>query len=249
MAQEHRLLMAPPLRRLPLALLFPEIVMDHISTVKLHQLRYNELDAEEAASIRSHLDGCERCRSRLQVMQNERAAFELEPMPASIAALVAEQQRSPWWRRVLDGLRHPGTIGALAVAAAVLLYVSAEPAGETFTSRGDDDIVVHVEGVGVLDEGESLREGDRIQLEVPPGDWEQAWIGDADGLIGSFPMQPSKKWAFIPVAMDVDGVGRSEHIVIVLSNHLLNQSEAQAAADGEPLGGVMVQELELPKEK
>lgn len=249
MAHQLRLLMAPQQRRLPLALLFPEIVMDHISTIKLHQLRYNELDAPEAASIQEHLGSCERCRARYQAMRNERAAFELEAMPAAISALVEQQNRRPWWQRLLDGLRHPGAVGALAVAAAVLIFVSVDFGERT---KGLHEIAaseVVVEGVGSLEEGDAINEGDLLQVRVPPGDWEQVWIGDAEGLIASFPMAPSKKWEFIPTAMEVDGEGSEEHIVIVLSNHPLTGDEAQAAADGEDLGGVVVQELVLPKEK
>lgn len=37
----------------------------HISTLKLHQLRYGELSGAELEAVRTHLAGCDHCAARL----------------------------------------------------------------------------------------------------------------------------------------------------------------------------------------
>ena len=53
----------------------------HISSLKLHRMRYGELSSEEVGAVRSHVDGCEQCTTRLQNQEHHRAAFEVEPVP------------------------------------------------------------------------------------------------------------------------------------------------------------------------
>ena len=50
--------MRPSNRRLPLALLYPEVNMDHIPTLELYQLRSGELDADTEATVRAHISSC-----------------------------------------------------------------------------------------------------------------------------------------------------------------------------------------------
>jgi hypothetical protein len=235
-------------RRFPLAFLFPEAVMDHISTLTLHKLRYNELDPAESEATRAHIRSCERCSGRLAVLDNQRAAFELEPMPPALRAL-AEKERSSPWQRLLGFMRQPAALGILAAAAGLMLVVSLGDGLPGERSKGDEISEVIVEGIGVLGEGQAIRAGDRLQLRVPPGDWEQVWIGDGESLLAPFPMAPSDRWQLVPFSLEVDDVGTSEHIVIVLSNHPLELEEAEDAMDGATLGGVAVQQLVLPKER
>lgn len=234
-------------RRLPLALLYPEVTMDHVSTLVLYQLRSGELDAETEATVRAHMSSCARCQARLRQIENARAAFELEPMPPSIQRLAARPHRQS---RLVQLLRSPVLLMGLAAAAALLLLVL--PAGEDRPPerrKGSVRAEVLVEGLGVLSEGQSIQPGDRLQLRVPPGDWEQVWLGDGEALLATYPMSPSQKWELIPIALEVDSDGDSEHIVLVLSNHSLTEEEAEHAVAGDALGGVQVQEWLLPKEK
>ena len=58
--------------------------MSHLSTLLLNQLRYGELDPEQEAQARTHLQDCERCASRLQAQESNRSAFVLQPVPQAI---------------------------------------------------------------------------------------------------------------------------------------------------------------------
>lgn len=220
--------------------------MDHVSTLTLYQLCSGELASEVEASVRAHIDSCGRCQARLRQIHNERAAFELEPMPLSIQRLSGRQRRRS---RLVRVLRSPVLIGGLAAAAAVLLAVLL-PSEESSSSRskGDERAAVLVEGLGVLVAGQAIQPGDRLQLRIPPGDWEQVWLGDGESMLATYPMVPSQKWELVPVALEVDSEGDSEHIVLVLSNHSLTEEEAEHAAAGDEMGGVQVQEWILPKE-
>ena len=72
--------------------------MSHLSTLKLHALRYGELSGEEEAEARAHLDTCEKCASRLSAQENHRAAFELRPVPEAIRNPPAEVIRPRFGR-------------------------------------------------------------------------------------------------------------------------------------------------------
>lgn len=244
MAQE--LCVVSPRHRFPMTLLFPEIVMDHVSTLKLHQLRYNELPANEAQQLQAHIGDCDRCRGRLQALDNQRAAFEMEAVPDAIRALAAKQRQPSVWDRLQSAFRSPVLLGGLAVAAAAAVTVNIDFGNR---SKGGESVEIIVEGIDDWEPGDLIRAGDRIQIRVPGDDLEQVWLGDGEELLAEFPMTPSNKWELVPISLLVDDVGEAEHIVVVLSNHPLTREEAEDAVDGRDIGGVEVQELVLPKER
>lgn len=228
---------------------------DHISTLKLHQLRYGELSAAEEQILRTHVVGCARCTARLQAQEGERAAFVVTPVPEAIRALAAaeaEAERGGVLGRLRAWLRQPLWAGgglAMAAAAAMAMVVVVSSPG--IRTKGDSEgIEVLVENFGVLDEDvDSIRPGDRLQLRIPPGDWEQVWVGDEGAWLGSFPVSPSKSWQLMPFSLEVDEQPGPEEIVVVLANHPLTAQEADAALAGRPLGGVEVHLLQLRKER
>ena len=227
----------------PLYLLYPEVTMGHISTLKLHQLRYGELSESEQSQLREHLAVCPHCRARLQAMENHRAAFELMPVPEAIHTAA----RPSLWQR----LARPAVLSPfLAAAMAMLFVIQSPPLTERTKGDRNKDIEILVEDVGVLDlaEGDAIRPGDRIQLRIPPGEWVEVWVGDGESWLGGFPVQPSKTWQLVPFSLEVDDAPGAEQIVVLLSNHPIDEGEASDALDGDSSGGIEVEYITLPKE-
>jgi hypothetical protein len=224
----------------PIFLLYPEVTMGHISTLKLHRLRYGELSHDEQATLRDHLAGCETCASRLSAQDNHRAAFELMPVPPAIAQATS----SPGlWARLTRGW----LIAPLLVAAAALLILSPEIL-KTERIKGNHGIEILVEDYGVLEQGEAIRPGDRIQLRIPPGEWVEVWVGDGESWLGSFPVQPSARWQLVPFSLEVDEAPGPERLVVLLANHTISEDEARDALSGESPGGIELEMITLPKE-
>jgi len=224
----------------------------HLSTLRLHQLRTGELDPPQARAAQAHLDACPDCRRRMQSQQAFRHAFELQPPPVALPS----PSPSPWaalsrWARWAP---LPVLVAALALVAVRVVPspIDAGPdagpdAGSDTRLKGAQDLVVLVAGHGVLDPGEAIHPGDRLQLRVPAGAWQEAWVGDADGLIGHFELQTDRP-TLSPFALTVDGEPGDEHLFVVLSDDPLDEEAAEAALAGRRMDGVSVRRLDLDKE-
>ncbi|MEL6342883.1 MAG: hypothetical protein AAFV53_07100 [Myxococcota bacterium] len=229
--------------------LFSEVQMDHPSTLKLHQFRYNELSDDESRAIREHIRGCELCAQRLAAMDNRRAAFLLEPVPQAIKDFNKRKRVS-----ILDWLRRPAALGVLATAAAAFLVVNLSP-GIFSTQvvgdmrKGGGPVEVLVKEHGVLAEWETIRPDDQIQLRIPPGEWQQVWVGDGRDWLGSFDVEPSNRWTLMPFSLTIDAAPGDESIVVVLANHPIGEQEANEAAEGYSIPGVVVHQRVLSKEQ
>lgn len=225
----------------PIFLQYPEVTMGHISTLKLHKLRYGELSPDEQAEVKLHLSDCETCSSRLGAQENHRAAFELMPIPE---ALLAAGEPSLWQR-----LSRGWFIAPLLVAALALFMISPD-ALDGVNTKGSRDIEILVEDLGVFDrdEGDVIRPGDRIQLRIPPGEWVEVWVGDGEAWLGGFPVEPSEAWQLVPFSLEVDEAPGPEQLVVLLTNHPISEDEAHDALSGDDLGGIEVQTITLPKE-
>ena len=141
----------------------------HLSTLTLHQLRYGELEAEQAASARLHLESCERCAGLLQRQHAAREEFVLKPMPQALKDLGAANAE-PWWRKLLVwGTPALALAALLLIAPRALLEEPAEgPAPEVVTAKGGVHLEAWVdtdEGPRVLDDGAELAPGDVVQLK------------------------------------------------------------------------------------
>ena len=226
----------------PIYMQYPEVIMGHISTLKLHQLRYGELSAEEEAQLRSHLASCQQCAARLAAQENQRAAFELMPIPAALQPPAAP---SIWQRLTQRPLLAPVLLAALVLLVFAPQSVRLTP---DILTKGSGEIEILVEDHGVLYVGESIRPGDRIQLRIPPGEWVEVWVGDSDGWLGSFPVHPSERYQLVPFSLRVDENPGPEKLVVLLSNHPVEDSEASRARSGEDLGGIELRSLTLHKE-
>ncbi len=193
--------------------------MPHVSTLKLNQYRYGELEGPALDEIQSHLAECERCSQRLGAQQNNRAAFELEPVPQAIQAAAnvpaAANQPSRW-------LTWVG--GAVFAAAAVLLVIPAAQELDTLptapsisdgtqTKGAGDDLEVWIDtptGPAQVKDGGRVHPGDRLQLRYrrPPSDWVTLAGTDAQGTIeiyGSWQASRDESgWQKAPFALGLD---------------------------------------------
>lgn len=216
----------------------------HLSTLVLHQLRYGELEGEAARDAQAHLDDCDQCRGRHQSQLAFRRAFDVKAPPITLPVSAPSS-----WERAQRWLRWavvPALVAALALIAVRTGGPGVDPDGTRL--KGVDDVVVLVEDLGVLDAGEAIRPGDRLQIRVPAGPWSEAWVGDADGLIGRFELEPDTQ-TLSPFALTVDGESGDEELVVVLSEDPLDRASAGAAMSGRRMPGVEVRRLYLPKER
>lgn len=161
----------------------------HLSTLKLHQLRYGELSGEALATARAHLDSCNRCSGRLAAQENHRAAFELAPVPQGIRDLEAPRPSAPRWLQWVAG--------PLLAAAAVLMAVPSADLGdpaipsltEEVRPKGvDRHLEVWVEertGPRPVGDGEVVHPGNRLQLRYrrPTAPWVTLAGTDATGTV------------------------------------------------------------------
>jgi hypothetical protein len=226
----------------PFFLQHPEGIMGHISTLKLHQLRYGELSHAEEVKLRSHLDTCQHCAARLAAQDNHRAAFELMPIPQALQAPAVPSL----WRRILQRpLLAPALLAALALLIAVPQSSLLTP---DILTKGSGEIEILVEDHGVLDVGESIRPGDRIQLRIPAGDWVEVWVGDGEEWLGRFQVHSSERYQLVPFSLKVDASPGPEQLVVLLSNHPVEHHEAERARTGSDLDGIELRSLTLDKE-
>ncbi len=72
---------------------------EHLSTLRLHQLRYGELQGDQAADANAHIKQCSLCNERYNVQMQDRAEFQLRSLPPEIRALQPSSHGSgSWWR-------------------------------------------------------------------------------------------------------------------------------------------------------
>lgn len=232
----------------------------HISTLKLHQLRYGELEGREKGLLRQHLDDCAHCRQRLQAMQADRAEFELRPMPAAIRDL----DRPP--RSLLSRLRvrWVGLGLALATAAALLMVFQpsttvpgADPrAMPGVRAKGETQpLEVWVEqddSVVALGEGDSLWAGARIQLRFDPGDARWITLAGRDGsgaleIYGNLEATGADGLQSAPFSLVLDDTPGAQRFYAVMADRPIFDADVEAALGGREIEGVEVHELTFPK--
>lgn len=213
----------------------------HLSTLTLHGLRYGELEREQEQAARLHLDACPACTERLQGQMAFRRAFEAAPPRIALPQPAAPSA----WEQVKAWLRWT-PLPVLALAAALLLVGLPDRGGDETRLKGGSAIEVLVQDHGVLDQGETLVPGDRIQIRVPAGPWAEAWVGDGRVVLSSFALQ-SESPTLSPFALTIDGEEGDEALVVVLSETPLTEDAALAAMQGRRMDGVSVRRIPLPK--
>ncbi|MCO4743670.1 MAG: hypothetical protein KC912_02705 [Proteobacteria bacterium] len=220
----------------------------HLSTLKLHQLRYGELSSDLERDARVHIAECDRCRARLGAQEQQRRAFEASPVPESIQQLESNviRPRFPVWGGA-----------ALAIAAAVLLMLRMAPA-PTETIKGGDGVmeawIEDAEGAHALEVGELVHAGDRIQLKFKRPPLQQVALAgvDATGVTEVYGQwtaeQEPSRWQAAPFALRLDDTPGDVQMVLVFSKTTLSERQVVAAAEGQPGAGVHVRRVLLDKE-
>jgi hypothetical protein len=222
----------------------------HISTLKLHQYRYNELPSDGRFEVEAHLASCARCAERLAVQQREREAFVAMPVPPAILGASAPR-RASWLRWLLPAG------GLVAVAAAVLLAVGVPMSGKNHVKgHGHGDLEALVEspqGPRALHPGETVHAGSVVQLSYDREGASHVWLAGRDGtgtveLYGEVPagidgLQPA------PFSLTLDGAPGPQEFFAVRSDRALTEDEVKRAVQASvPPRGASVARLSLPKE-
>jgi len=230
--------------------------VSHLSTLTLNRYRYGELDDREVATLRTHLDGCDQCAARLQAQENNRAAFELSPVPDFISSLAPAEPRAAWWSRWQVWLAP-----ALGAAALVLIALPSGtaptdglkdpdrvPPEITQTKGAKDVLEAWLEtdrGPRPLAEGAEVGPGARIQLRYRQT--AQAWVTfagqDGTGTVevyGTFPAEVGEQgWQAAPFALTLDDTaGIQKFYAVFTSDPPTPESvELSLAKEGTVPGG------------
>jgi hypothetical protein len=163
------------------------------SELDLDRLYFGELGDHP---LRSHVDACEQCKTRLSEREQPLPVEMRARMLAEIHRGVVERQQSD---RLLDKmlrwLRPVRHFALVAATAAAVFMLMPQDKAETVTSKGGLGLVVYRERGGDVDKtlsGEQFQPGDRLRFEVElPQPGQLMIVGvEADG--DTFPCYTSE---------------------------------------------------------
>ncbi len=189
----------------------------HLQDLALERLVLEDLESDEARTVRDHLSGCADCGERLEAIRAEMAAPLPElapvgrraPVHAEEPGLFASLQRLRWF---------VGGVGAAVAAAAVALVVMMpsieDELGGEFRDRGaalsfevyrkDDKGAVRVQ------DGDGVRPGDRLGFRVASQEGGHLIVMGIDSTASAYPCYPSDPssgpvaWTASPVPVQLD---------------------------------------------
>ncbi len=234
--------------------------MSHLSTLKLHQYRYDELPPEERDLARAHLDVCTRCSGRLVVQERERGAFVVQPVPTAIqqAAEADRQSTTSWvpsWLRAW--LPMAGALAAAAVVFAVMPQVRStlSPTSEVSFKGELPSLEAWVDvgaGPRAVRAGERLGSGARVQLLVDGrGSQYVTLVGvDASGAVeiyGGFRPTPGAGLQPAPFALTLDDSPRQAFFAVG-SEGPVDEAVVKGAIRSGVTAGLDVTRIEVSKE-
>lgn len=217
----------------------------HVSTLTLHRYRYGELDGERLAETRRHLAECEACAGQLQGQQNQRAAFELQPVPERIRRAarrpVWQELLARWGTWVVPALVAAGLVAAVGVRGLPTNTggIEAGPSERLKGERGQLEVVRASDGA-VVGSGGALLAGDSVQLRVrgEPGAWVTLVGVDGAGapqVFGAFRLEGG--WQAAPFALQIDGASPRQEFVAVFSEGPTSEHAALSGlAEGVRVG-------------
>ncbi len=212
--------------------------MKRISTLTLHRYRLGELSPAEAAEVRAALEANPQDQARLRAQEALRQEFILRPVPIQ---LKIEERPSFWaiWRL---------PIFAMAAALTLVVTLPQTPgSGELTRMKGMERRVdVLVEGQGLLDPGELLRPGDRVQLRLAAGPYVEAWVSDGQKVLGRFDTRADRA-TLAPFSLTLDDAPGDERVILLLSDAHLDPASVPDLLEGDAPSGVERLTLRLPK--
>jgi hypothetical protein len=225
----------------------------HLSTLRLHQLRYGELDGQALTEARAHLGACELCSGRLGVQERERNAFVVRPVPPVIQQLARPASR-PWWRELSP------LLGALMAATALFFAtptvrdsLEPVPAPPGILKKGGLPMLEAWVDVGKgprpLHDGEALGAGARVQLHYDPkGGSSVALAGrDHTGTIEVYTTNAPTGIGLVqaPFALTLDDAPGTQELFVVSSPMPLDEMRVKAAitagVPGAHVGRLVIQ--------
>lgn len=223
----------------------------HPNTLLLHRLHAGELDPEQAAPLRAHLDTCPRCAARWQALQAQREAFVLQPTPPALRTRAPARPGARWAWALLP---------ALAFGAALLAVQAPEPRGEgpgleegrTKGAAAALEVWQSTpQGPRLLHEGDSVASGDTVQLRYDPGPHRYVSLAGRDGrgtieLYGTTAAQGGVEAA--PFALTLDDTPGDQVFYAVFTAQAPTPEQLRAVVGGgAPVPGGTLRSLRLHK--
>ncbi|MGZ6140856.1 MAG: zf-HC2 domain-containing protein, partial [Myxococcaceae bacterium] len=144
-------------------------VPTHPDDDRLLELAYGEVPAAEARALRTHVDGCPRCRTVLDGIAEVRTAFRsIPPEPApdrGLDSLLAYgEQAAARARSRRGGLRILGVLSA--VAALALVWLVLPPSNRQVASEAQAPMARPSDALARADSEPAPAQGDRAKDEV-----------------------------------------------------------------------------------
>ena len=205
-----------------------------------------ELEAHLLGSTRPglapHVEGCARCRARLEEMRRLGEEFRREVYPRTVDAVVARAggRRAPRWLLVA---------APLAAAAAVVLYVRTSPPARYVGVKGGGlALIVFVKdaaGAHAVMDGQPVAASAAVRFEVRPERACRLWIVSVDGtgqVSRLFPAAGDTAASVaapgpLPGGAVLDGRAGPERVYAVCTPEPLPLTEVERAARAAAVGG------------
>lgn len=231
---------------------------NHLSTLVLHRIRYGEIEGEALAAAKRHLSSCDRCQSRMQAQERERATFVLQPVPEAIRAIAVPAPRAPvigTFRELSSMLVALAAGLALALAVPSLRGPAGAVEGDTIAFRGAlPSIEAWVDrgtGPRPLHDGERLAAGDRVQISYDPHEAPFVALAgrDGSGLVEIYSDRAPTGSGLVraPFALTLDGTPGEQELFVIGSPRALREQEIEAALS-VGLPGVRVDRIAIGKQ-
>lgn len=199
-------------------------------------------------AAQEHLSHCEACASHVARVQ------EPEPVPGWVRALEA-----PARRRGLGWFGWSGALFAVTLASFALLVWPHGEVTEQATPyvgvKGAPALALYVkrgEQVSVWDGTGPVRPGDRLRLQLASQEYAHVWVGTEDGrsqLVRLYSAPLPAGGELLPPSWSVDGEGRVERLLVVLSREPLGEARLRQAVEAQTRDtDIWVELLQLRKD-
>lgn len=218
--------------------------MNHLSTLKLQQLRLGELPAEQQQLAAAHLADCDLCANRLGEFQEARQAFLKAPVPAWAQPQAAPWERMRrWWVALVAVPALTAGMLVLRPESPAPVEVEVSPTDPGLRTKGDSELleawVQTGESARPLYQGEALGGGDRVQLRFHPGAHRFVTLAGRDslGAVEVYGTLPSKGAMLqpAPFALTLDNSRGEQEFYAILTNTRPDPALVQQALKSSPV--------------
>ncbi len=246
----------------------------HLSSETIDLLMLAALDPLQATAAKAHLDGCARCKTRWNELQEDSQQFQQYVYARTVEKVTSRVVKPSLYDRLRIWGPARVLVPAFGGVAAALALTFALTGGGT-SSQSEDEIYVGLKGVGNVSlevvaqrangqqepvkAGSVLAPGDRIRFMVNGGGAKYVLIGSKDGS-GAFtvyyPFNKTESALLekgqreLPGAVLLDEVAGREQLVAVFSDEPVKAQDVEAAVKTGPvkLKNARVVSLEFVKD-